>query len=156
MLITYDCECGETYNGSIQLFITDTAENTVVEVLDGGGSVNFADRQDNYTVVAIDAEGNILAMIDIGDNEIEEPIEPEVPSEPNTPTEPGEPTDPEQPVEDNQPTEPDNNDKGEVKGNSNLFPILISIFAVLGIGGVVTFIIIKNKKSKNKNEKGDK
>ena len=45
----------------------------------------------------------------------------------------------------------------EVKKSSNLFPILISIFAVLGIGGLVTIIIIKNKKSKKNNkEKGDK
>ena len=50
------------------------------------------------------------------------------------------------------------NEDKEEKGNSSLLPVLLVIFAVLGIGGAVTYILIKKNKNKNKNkkEKGDK
>ena len=137
---------------------------------DENGMVDFSEMNDNYFVLAIKEDGEQAGMFEIK-NKVEvpsEPIEPEIPVEPNEPEVPdntdepdvpGDTTEPDEPVEDNQPTEPDNTDenKEEVKKNSNLFPILISIFAVLGIGGLVTIIIIKNKKSKKNNkEKGDK
>ena len=164
---TYDCECGEKYAGVIQLFVTDSLENTIVMNFDENGMVDFSEMNDNYFVLAIKEDGELAGMFEIK-NKVEvpsEPIEPEIPVEPNEPEVPdntdepdvpGDTTEPDEPVEDNQPTDPDNNDKEEVKEKSSLFPILISIFAILGIGGAVAIIIIKNKKSKNKKEKGDK
>ena len=167
LTITYDCECGETYNGAIQFFITDSAENTTVEVLNGNGSIDFTDKQDDYTVIVIEESGNVIGVLDVK-NKVEEPnvpdepevpVEPDVPSEPDEPNEPSDTTEPENPVEPNEPTEPETpNEDKEEKGNSSLLPVLLVIFVVLGVGGAVTYILIKKNKNKNKNkkEKGDK
>ncbi|MBR2152331.1 MAG: hypothetical protein IJ944_03490, partial [Clostridia bacterium] len=166
---TCNCECGDKYEGVIQLFVTDSVENTVVMNFDENGVVDFSEMNDDYFVLAIREDGGVVGMfeiknkVEIPNNPIEpenpvEPNEPEVPDNTDKPDVPGESTEPEKPVEDNQPTEPDNTDKNNKEANksTNLFPILIGIFAILGIGGLATIIIIKNKKSKNKKEKGDK
>ena len=147
------------YSGAIQFFITDSAENTTVEVLNGNGSIDFTEKQDDYTVIVIEESGNVIGVLDVK-NKVEEPVvpdKPEVPSEPDEPKEPSDTTEPESPVEPNEPIEPEipNKDKEE-KGNSSLLPVLLVIFVVLGVGGAVTYILIKKNKNKNKKEKGDK
>ena len=142
----------------------------MTQLFDANGNVDFSEMDDNYFVLAIKEDGGLVGMFEIK-NKVEvpnEPTEPEIPNEPSEPEVPdntdepdvpGESTEPDNSVENNQPTEPDNTEvnKNEAKESSNLFPILISIFALLGIGGLVTIIIIKNKKSKKNNkEKGDK
>ena len=130
-------------------------------MLNGNGSIDFTDKQDDYTVIVIEESGNVIGVLDVK-NKVDEPnvpVEPDVPSEPIEPNEPSDTTEPENPVEPNEPTEPETpNEDKEEKGNSSLLPVLLVIFAVLGIGGAVTYILIKKNKNKNKNkkEKGDK
>ena len=136
-------------------------------MLNGNGSIDFTDKQDDYTVIVIEESGNVIGVLDVK-NKVEEPnvpdepevpVAPDVPSEPDEPNEPSDTTEPENPVEPIEPTDPEipNEDKEE-KGNSSLLPVLLVIFAVLGIGGAVTYILIKKNKNKikNKKEKGDK
>ena len=53
LTITYACECGESYTGAIQLFITDSAGNTAVEIINGNASIDFTERRDDYSVIAV-------------------------------------------------------------------------------------------------------
>ena len=150
---THVCECGESYSGVVQLFVTDVNENTTVVNIDENGCVDFSEMNDDYFVLAIDQEGNMVAMFEIK-NKVEQPNQ--TPELPEVPEEPGKPTEPEEPVEPNQPSDSENKEevKEEKEEKPALFPILITIFAVLGVGGAVTYILIK--KNKSKKEKGDK
>ncbi|MGN0805722.1 MAG: hypothetical protein ACI4MC_01680, partial [Candidatus Coproplasma sp.] len=148
LTITYDCECGESYSGTIQLFITDSAENTTVEVINGNTSIDFTERQDDYSIIAIDEDGNVVGVFEVN-NKADEPVEPVEPIEPDEPTEPEEPNEPEQPDK----TDEENK---EVNGGNALLPVLMTVFFLLAIVGVGVFILIKKAKNKNKKDKGDK
>ena len=158
LTIAYECECGERYSGAIQLFITDSAGNTVAEVITGNTTLDFKDRLDDYTVIAIDADGVVIDIFEIKNKSEElKPTEPEVPGTSDDKKEPSDTTEPENPVE---PTEPDNSeqpsDKQEKVTDNVMLPILVVLFGLLGAGGVVTYMLIKKNRNKTKKEKGDK
>ena len=144
LTVTYDCECGESYSGTIQLFITDSAENTTVEVINGNTSIDFTERQDDYSIIAIDENGNVIGVFEV-DNQSVGTGESADPDE--------QPNDSEQ-SSDSETSEEENKDK---KGNNTLLSALLAMTAfLLAVGSVVTYILIKKNKNKNEKEKGDK
>lgn len=151
LTVDYSCECGEKNNDVLRIMFESADGEGVTFAVNEYGQVDFSNLTDgSYQVTVADLDGEVLTSIDILVGE----KTPDVPDEPITPDEPSEPTTPDEPTEPTEPTEPEAFDNGEQKEESKTFPVTLILFIVLivlAIGGAVTYIIIKKKKS-NKNK----
>ncbi|UKI14075.1 MAG: hypothetical protein L6V85_08185 [Clostridiales bacterium] len=154
-------------------FYGDNGSEAVL-VPNENGDIDFSELEEGkYTLFVIDDNGEAIMYYDVTiantsePDQPDNPNQPENPDKPNTPTEPENPDEPTNPDEPNEPTAPeqpddskdtDNTDNTDNNGQSKkkipASVILLPILLVLGIGGLVTYIVIKKKKT-GKNKKSE-
>ena len=160
MTVSYLCECGDNRTEFVKVEFTSVEDGSGVVLIPGEkGELDFAVLEGKYIVTVTNDNGEELMSYEVtlAKNEPSEPSEPTEPVTPDKPSEekPGEnkPTEPEKPdtpsdSETDKPTNKGNAEKEEKK--TSAAGILLPILFVLGIGAVVTLVVLKKKNGKNK------
>ena len=157
MTVSYLCECGDNHTEFIKVEFTSAEDGSGVVLIPGeNGELDFAVLEGKYTITVTNDNGEELMFYEVTLAK-NEPIEPAEPVTPDKPSEekPGEdkPSEPETPdtpsdSKTDKPTDKGNAEKEEKK--TSAAGILLPILFVLGIGAVVTLVVLKKKNGKNK------
>lgn len=169
MTVSYLCECGDNRTEFVKVEFTSVEDGSGVVLIPGeNGELDFAVLEGKYIVTVTNDNGEELMSYEVtlAKNEPSEPSEPSEPTEPVTPDKPSEekpgedkPSEPETPdtpsdSEKDKPTDKGNAEKKEKK--TSAAGILLPILFVLGIGAVVTLVVLKKKNGKNKKSENKK
>lgn len=132
LTLNYDCACGEVYGEALTVIFKDESGNESELSIGKDGQVNFSELVGTYEVSVKNVENEVLTIFEVkvGNQDI-----PDQPDYPDTPAQPEQPSD-------------SGGDGNTKKGNSSVGVVLFAVLALLAVGGVVTFIIIKKKNKK--------
>ena len=156
MTVSYVCECGDNRTEFVKVEFTSADDGSGVVLIPGeNGELDFAVLEGKYIVTVTNDNGEELMVyeVNLAKNE-PKPVEPEQPDKPTEPEQPKEPESPEETDKPSAPTESEGKDNTKTPNDSvkekkkvSASAILLPILLVLGIGGGVTFFIIKKKKT---------
>ena len=156
MTVSYVCECGDNRTEFVKAEFTSADDGSGVVLIPGeNGELDFTVLEGKYIVTVTNDNGEELMVyeVNLAKNE-PKPVEPEQPDKPTEPEQPKEPESPEETDKPSAPTESEGKDNTETPNDSvkekkkvSASAILLPILLVLGIGGGVTFFIIKKKKT---------
>ena len=156
MTVSYVCECGDNRTEFVKVEFTSVDDGSGVVLIPGeNGELDFAVLEGKYIVTVTNDNGEELMVyeVNLAKNE-PKPVEPENPDKPTEPEQPKEPESPGKTDKPSAPTESEGKDNTETPNDSvkekkkvSASAILLPILLVLGIGGGVTFFIIKKKKT---------
>lgn len=132
LTLNYTCDCGEVYGEALTVIFKDESGNERELPIGKDGQVDFSELVGTYEVSVKNAENEVLTVFEVkvGNQDI-----PDKPDKPDIPDQPEQPSD----------SDDDGNTK---KGNSSVGVVLFAVLALLAVGGVATFIIIKKKNKK--------
>lgn len=140
LILNYSCDCGETDNESLTVVFKDAGGNDFTLPINADGQVDFSELNGTYEVTVMDETNEILTMFEVRVGN--QPNIPDEPENPDTPDEPEQPDD-----SDDKGNDTDNGEKPS-KSGSSVGVVLFVVLALIAVGGVATFIIIKKKNKK--------